>query len=709
MKGIGSAVEGLENAMEKAEGSSKALLAGVGALGAGIVAFGGIAVSQLADIEQINARLEHGLDATGMTAFTSAEAIGDYATELQYKTGIEHESIRSAMSQVGAMENVKAMFESGEYSVEDYMDTTADLATFWETDFANASSILSRYLEDPASAISRLERRGISLTDAQQEQIETMTEAGDTAGAQGVLLDALTSSTEGLAEANNDTLNGSLTTMKMAFDDVWQAVVDNLGIMDSLRDTVDTLRDNFLDFAGAIEDKGVAGALRDLIPENLEPMIFGVAGAISMGLVPSLYAKGKALLFATASLAPFLLAGAALGALAYTIYDNWSFFEPFFSSAFEVVGGIVEGFRDTFMNSWETLKASGEPIIEAVKSAIDSLGPIIELVGVIIGAFLVTAMATFNGLISAIGPVIEAFFNLVEFVSEMVQWFVALLTGDWEGAQQHWENMIDSSLEFVMNLWEGIKNFFTGFVDTFLSILSNFGIDLKQGFIDMWESAKDTVSSGIDSVIDFFSSLPADVMSFITKLASDLVQGFMDMLSDGKNAVSDGIDTIIETVTGFGSSFLDAGKGLITGFTDGIKSAFTGARDAVSDGLSTVRNLLPFSPAKEGPLEDLDKSGESFFPTWYESALSGVGAMGREIGGAMGDLNDELQSGAGEVELAFGAGRQQHKFTIDVSGEVKVSGDGQKSQSIAVAQKEVVSNLEGSDFLKNMKQSFRKY
>lgn len=45
----------------------------------------------------------------------------------------------------------------------------------------------------------------------------------------------------------------------------------------------------------------------------------------------------------------------------------------------------------------------------------------------------------------------------------------------------------------------------------------------------------------------------------------------------------------------------ESGKKIISGLIDGIKSMFSSAKNAVSGFLSGIRNLLPFSPAKEGP------------------------------------------------------------------------------------------------------------
>lgn len=74
-----------------------------------------------------------------------------------------------------------------------------------------------------------------------------------------------------------------------------------------------------------------------------------------------------------------------------------------------------------------------------------------------------------------------------------------------------------------------------------------------------------------------------------------------------KSAISDGMQAALEVITGLGTSFFNAGRGLIDQVVKGITGAIGKVKDAASNLAGTIRNLLPFSPAKEGPLSDLDK------------------------------------------------------------------------------------------------------
>lgn len=358
------------------------------------------------------------------------------------------------------------------------------------------------------------------------------------------------------------------------------------------------------------------------------------------GVLIGTLAGGLTLL--VASIAPVLLAfsafvagGVAVAGAVALIMTHWDKLAPKFQQVVSYLMPIINGFVETFKTSFQTLKNSFAPLWESIKVLMKSLMPIITAIGINLGVFLTVALAVFNGVVSAIGPLIESVVWLGDMFVNVFMSIVALLSGDVSEAQKYWQKAVDSSVKAVQKLWEALKNFFTGMFSTIVNILSNFGIDVVSKMADMWSKAKKKTSDGINSVVDFFSELPSKVMKWVSSTKEDLVSGFKGMMDEGRSKVSDGISNIISTITGFGSKFLSAGKGLLDELVRGIKSGISKATNAVSEGMSAIRDFLPFSPAKRGPLSDLDKSGEAFFPTWYKGAMSKTGKMENAISGAM--------------------------------------------------------------------------
>lgn len=95
-------------------------------------------------------------------------------------------------------------------------------------------------------------------------------------------------------------------------------------------------------------------------------------------------------------------------------------------------------------------------------------------------------------------------------------------------------------------------------------------------------------------------------------------------------------------------AFWESGRGLISAFGDGIKSLINQPVALVTSGLQKVRNLLPFSDAKEGPLSTLNKSGRAFIETWRAGIQSGLPGLQDMLWSGMEDTPMAL-AGAGVV------------------------------------------------------------
>ena len=97
---------------------------------------------------------------------------------------------------------------------------------------------------------------------------------------------------------------------------------------------------------------------------------------------------------------------------------------------------------------------------------------------------------------------------------------------------------------------------------------------------------------------------------------SGMVQSANQKLAETRAAFLGGLNSIRNTVDGVVTWFFDSGRKVVTTFASGIRSAFSSAVDAVRGGLQKIRNLLPFSDAKEGPLSTLTLSGQRTMTTY---------------------------------------------------------------------------------------------
>ena len=171
-------------------------------------------------------------------------------------------------------------------------------------------------------------------------------------------------------------------------------------------------------------------------------------------------------------------------------------------------------------------------------------------------------------------------------------------------------------------------------------------------------------------------------VSGVTNMASGVRERFETV----KTAFSNGITAVKNTVTGAVSWFFESGKKVISTFANGIKSAFTGAVDAVKGGLQRIRNMLPFSDAKEGPLSTLTLSGQRTMTTYAGGLEKASNAPAQAIEKGLGMANNVLEKTTlnAAVEpipgnMAQAAEDEKPKPTInrEPPKKVSLSGDGE--------------------------------
>jgi hypothetical protein len=145
---------------------------------------------------------------------------------------------------------------------------------------------------------------------------------------------------------------------------------------------------------------------------------------------------------------------------------------------------------------------------------------------------------------------------------------------------------------------------------------------------DTWTKFVDGIKAGFDWIMNLFSGMPvwlqvaiAAFMPFIgiplliiTHWES-IVTFFSNIWVSVKGAFVNGIQGVKDFITGTFSWFRESGAKIMSTFTEGIKSVLLAPYEAVKSGLKKVRQLLPFSDAKEGPLSELTLSGRRVFET----------------------------------------------------------------------------------------------
>lgn len=168
---------------------------------------------------------------------------------------------------------------------------------------------------------------------------------------------------------------------------------------------------------------------------------------------------------------------------------------------------------------------------------------------------------------------------------------------------------------------------------------------------NVWSSIQAGTAIAVNAVIGiigWFQRLPGMVGGWF----NDMANGAIARATGLVNFVRGIPGMIMGAIGNLGSLLLGAGRALIDGFVNGIRNAVGNAIGVVTGFIGRIRNLFPFSPAKEGPF-----SGRGY--TLYSGlALATDFAKGIDAGtpDILGASTAAVNAAAGPLTMAPGTG-----------------------------------------------------
>lgn len=145
------------------------------------------------------------------------------------------------------------------------------------------------------------------------------------------------------------------------------------------------------------------------------------------------------------------------------------------------------------------------------------------------------------------------------------------------------------------------------------------------------EGVKGVYTAGFTFIDNLTGGKLTAVKEKFSSIMTSIGQGVAQKFTAVQTVFSNGIETIKSKVSGAVSWFFTSGQKVVTTFANGIKSAFGNAVDAVKGGLQKIRNMLPFSDAKTGPLSTLTLSGQRTMTTYAHGLTLSQDAPARAV------------------------------------------------------------------------------
>ena len=275
------------------------------AVGGAALAVGAFSIGEAREHIATQKQLEAVLKSTGNAAGLFAEDINDQAAALAKMTNFQDDAIVGAQNLLLTFTNIKGPVFQG--ATEAVLNMSAALGQ----DLKSSSVQLGKALNDPINGISALSRVGVSFTESQKEMIAGMVEAGNTAGAQGLILKELEREFGGSAKA--------LADPWIQFKNQMGEVAESIGM--ALLPAFNRMIGTMLVFLEKIPP------IISWLEKN-KVVIYTVAGAIMGAMVPAFVAWAAAAIPAAiavaAALAPFIVGGAVIGAVVAGFVWLWN-------------------------------------------------------------------------------------------------------------------------------------------------------------------------------------------------------------------------------------------------------------------------------------------------------------------------------------------------------------------------------------------------
>lgn len=530
------ALEGGADALDAFEGAANTAAEGLDAFGTivtgALMEVGAMAVDAMAsaanavigfvqdgfagamEAEQTLTRLGTLITSTGEAAGITVEEASALATEFMDLAGGSDDAVLAIEEMALRMGNIT------EEEMPGFIQTVLDYAAATGTDAVNAARLFSMAQDDASSVLARLKKAGILVNEETEEQIKSMMEAGDEAGAYALLMERVGEATGGAAAAQAGTLAGQIEILKGHFGEA-----------------AETVANSFLPIASLLFDEVLAPAI---------PIIDSVATSVG-------------------NMMTLLLTGDFSGGIFGLMEDD-----PFIGALFSV-RDVALGIADAVVNNWPLIQSTAESVFGSFQSIAETVGafindtlmPAIERIWTESGAQLPDAQATFEAVMNGISTAMDAVAAFIE--DPLIPAFETAV--DW--VVENWPE-IQATIETVINQVQDV-------VETVISAVVSFWQTNGDSIISNTQTTWDTIVTTVDTVIHTAQTVIETVLNAIDTFWDAHGQSIMTIVSTTFETIQTNVDTginavqtVIETVLNAIDAFWDTWGGTIMTIVDNM-------------------------------------------------------------------------------------------------------------------------------------------
>ena len=462
------------------------VLQGVGqALGGFAIQLGGKALSAVTDFisgsiaeaaqwDSAMAQTEAVVKSTGGAAQLTAGQISDMAKAMSASAGA---SLFSDDAILGA-DNVLATFTQIKgVNFKSATQAILDISQAMGTDLNSSALQVGKALNDPVAGISALTRVGVTFTDEQKAMIAAMTEAGNTAGAQQVILAELNKEFGGSAAAAVGTYAGQQVVLKEKFADIQQTLGEALMptlmqfgtfMSDTVVPAVATAIASLSGWITAANEAGVTSGIFDTIRGAIAA-IPGVIIELNAGLA-TIQTFLQPLTDAFINFAAVVVPAITSAGAAIAEYLGSPTMQGYISTMTLLLGAMATLIRDVLVLAFNASAVAWKLLADGFTIA----WPYIKVVLDAFYSLVSSGMATTTGILTALSQLVK---------------------GDFQGAWTTLKTTLDTTIKDIMGFFTTLETKVKGVLGELMGKFTEVGANISTGIANGITSAAGKIAT----------------------------------------------------------------------------------------------------------------------------------------------------------------------------------------------------------------------